>query len=268
MWHPTRSGTVDEDLSARIRELIAQEHALRAQDAQSHQGEADRLAAIEVQLDVCWDLLRQRRARRDFGQDPTSAQARSEAAVEHYLRSSEPRATTPVKQRWDAAADQGARRPVPRGGCPPRHFLSRELSTAAGSACAAVLVRRRRRDRKHPSEGDPRCGEGVSGGHDGVAHGEASHAKRPGQRAAAANQKERCLAVQRRQHDCRRLALRGSRKVLGPDRRRDQTPPPTVCDRVQDTDAAVSGGAVVRTARTRAARWRPSVLAPRTDQRP
>lgn len=77
---------MDEDLSARIRELMAQEHALRAQEAQSHQGEADRLAAIEVQLDLCWDLLRQRRARREFGQDPTSAQARSEAAVAHYLQ--------------------------------------------------------------------------------------------------------------------------------------------------------------------------------------
>ncbi len=77
---------MDEDVSATIRELMAREHALRAREAQSHQGESDRLAAIEVQLDLCWDLLRQRRARREFGQDPATAQALSEAVVEHYLQ--------------------------------------------------------------------------------------------------------------------------------------------------------------------------------------
>jgi hypothetical protein len=37
-----------------------------------------------VQLDQCWDLLRQRRARREFGQDPKGAQVRSPEVVEHY----------------------------------------------------------------------------------------------------------------------------------------------------------------------------------------
>jgi hypothetical protein len=39
---------------------------------------------IEVQLDQCWDLLRQRRARRDAGQDPDAAEVRPEGVVEHY----------------------------------------------------------------------------------------------------------------------------------------------------------------------------------------
>ena len=77
---------MDEDVSATMRELMAQEHALRAQEGQSRQGEADRLAAIEVQLDLCRDLLRQRRGRREFGQDPATARARSAAVVEHYLQ--------------------------------------------------------------------------------------------------------------------------------------------------------------------------------------
>jgi hypothetical protein len=51
---------VDEDISATIRKLVSQEHELRTREAQSHQAELDRLATLEVQLDQCWDLLRQR----------------------------------------------------------------------------------------------------------------------------------------------------------------------------------------------------------------
>ena len=40
--------------------------------------------ALEANLDQCWDLLRQRRARREFGQDPSAAAARDESTVEHY----------------------------------------------------------------------------------------------------------------------------------------------------------------------------------------
>jgi hypothetical protein len=77
---------VDEDVSATIRRLMGQEHALRDREAQSHQGEPEQLASIEVQLDQCWDLLRQRRALREFGQDTSTAHARPEAVVEHYLQ--------------------------------------------------------------------------------------------------------------------------------------------------------------------------------------
>jgi hypothetical protein len=77
---------VDEDVSATIRRLMEQEHALRDREARSHQGEPEQLASIEVQLDQCWDLLRQRRARREFGQDTSTAHARPETVVEHYLQ--------------------------------------------------------------------------------------------------------------------------------------------------------------------------------------
>ena len=77
---------MDEDVSSMIRALMEQEHALRAREAQTRHGEAQRLAAIEVQLDQCWDLLRQRRARREFQQDPAAAQVRPARVVETYLQ--------------------------------------------------------------------------------------------------------------------------------------------------------------------------------------
>ncbi len=43
-----------------------------------------RLTKIQVELDQCWDLLRQRRARREFGQDPKGAHVRSPEVVENY----------------------------------------------------------------------------------------------------------------------------------------------------------------------------------------
>jgi hypothetical protein len=77
---------VDEDVSATIRSLMAQEHALRTQEAQTQEGQPERLAALEVQLDQCWDLLRQRRALRETGQDASAAHARPESVVETYLQ--------------------------------------------------------------------------------------------------------------------------------------------------------------------------------------
>ena len=66
----------DEDIQARIKGLIEQEHDLRqrlgAGEITSEVEHSD-LARIEVELDQCWDLLRQRRARREFGQDPDEA---------------------------------------------------------------------------------------------------------------------------------------------------------------------------------------------------
>ena len=76
----------DAQIVNRIRELADEEHALE----QAHAGsglsgeELERLHATEVALDQCWDLLRQRRARRDAGQDPDSAAVRPEGVVEGY----------------------------------------------------------------------------------------------------------------------------------------------------------------------------------------
>ena len=47
--------------------------------------EHERLRRVEVELDQCWDLLRQRRARREYGRDPHQAEARPEGTVEGYL---------------------------------------------------------------------------------------------------------------------------------------------------------------------------------------
>ena len=72
----------EADLKAleRISALVAEEHDLR----NGSQVDATRLRALEEELDQCWDLLRQRRARREFDQDPDEAHARSTSVVEGY----------------------------------------------------------------------------------------------------------------------------------------------------------------------------------------
>jgi Protein of unknown function (DUF2630) len=78
----------DRQLIDRIGALVKEEHALERQasgDGLDEQ-EQDRLHQLEVQLDQCWDLLRQRRARRDAGLDPEGAQVRPEGTVEGYLQ--------------------------------------------------------------------------------------------------------------------------------------------------------------------------------------
>jgi alpha-1,2-mannosyltransferase len=77
----------DEDIQARIKGLIEQEHDLRQRlgaGAISSEVEHSDLARIEVELDQCWDLLRQRRARREYGQDPDEAAVRDAGTVENY----------------------------------------------------------------------------------------------------------------------------------------------------------------------------------------
>lgn len=76
----------DVEIVRRISELADEEHKLE----RSHAGaglsgeELDRLRSVEVALDQCWDLLRQRRARRSIGQDPDGASVRPEDTVEGY----------------------------------------------------------------------------------------------------------------------------------------------------------------------------------------
>jgi hypothetical protein len=80
----------DESVTARIERLVAEEHELRAREendgAQALEADAERLHAIEVELDVCWDLLRQRRALRDAGVNPNQAEPRDPDTVERYLQ--------------------------------------------------------------------------------------------------------------------------------------------------------------------------------------
>jgi hypothetical protein len=70
-----------EHLVARERELEESHIGSAATDA-----ERTRLQEIEVELDQCWDLLRQRRARRSAGLNPDDAATRTEEVVEHYLQ--------------------------------------------------------------------------------------------------------------------------------------------------------------------------------------
>jgi hypothetical protein len=79
----------DKEILGHIDELIKTEHELRAQVADgklSSDEEHSRLRAVEESLDQCWDLLRQRRARREFGEDPAAAEPRPTSEVEGYLQ--------------------------------------------------------------------------------------------------------------------------------------------------------------------------------------
>lgn len=76
----------ETEIVQRIGELVEDEHAMERAHAGSPLSEPEvaRREAIEVALDQCWDLLRQRRARREMGQDPDDAQVRQAGVVEGY----------------------------------------------------------------------------------------------------------------------------------------------------------------------------------------
>ncbi|MEU8120531.1 DUF2630 family protein [Spirillospora sp. NPDC049024] len=77
----------DTGILRRISALIEREHQLRtARESGGATGHAElrELADAEIQLDQCWDLLRQRRAKREFGRDPGQAEPRPPSVVEHY----------------------------------------------------------------------------------------------------------------------------------------------------------------------------------------
>ena len=77
----------DIDIQQHIKGLIDEEHGLRSKLGAgeiSVDEENQRLRSIEVELDQCWDLLRQRRAKREFGEDPAAAEVRDPRTVENY----------------------------------------------------------------------------------------------------------------------------------------------------------------------------------------
>ncbi len=76
----------DQELHQQIERLVAEEHQLLEKGGAVSSGERTRLGDINVQLDRLWDLLRQRRAREEFGQDPDVAHERSAETVEKYLQ--------------------------------------------------------------------------------------------------------------------------------------------------------------------------------------
>jgi hypothetical protein len=77
----------DENVMSRIEALAHEEHELFEKESRGDvsTSERARLKEIEVQLDQCYDLLRQRRARRAAGLDPDEARVRDESTVEGYL---------------------------------------------------------------------------------------------------------------------------------------------------------------------------------------
>lgn len=79
----------DKEVLGRIHGLVDEEHKLREQLSQgklSADEEHARLKELEVALDQCWDLLRRRRAAREFGNNPDSEQAHSSSEVEGYIQ--------------------------------------------------------------------------------------------------------------------------------------------------------------------------------------
>jgi Protein of unknown function (DUF2630) len=78
----------EKTILSHIHELVEEEHGLRSR----HVGEGlddterERLQRIEVELDQAWDVLRQRRAKSEFGDDPDNAQTREPGEVETYLQ--------------------------------------------------------------------------------------------------------------------------------------------------------------------------------------
>ena len=77
------SHTSDESILAKIQGLVHEEQSLYGQNEPSDHDQV-RLEKIKVELDQCWDLLRQRDARREFGQDPDRAKVRPASVVERY----------------------------------------------------------------------------------------------------------------------------------------------------------------------------------------
>ena len=73
----------DRTVLERIQDLVDEEHRFYEQ-GQMTEEERRKLADVEVELDQCWDLLRQRRALREAGEDPSRARVRPAEVVENY----------------------------------------------------------------------------------------------------------------------------------------------------------------------------------------
>ena len=75
----------EKDILSRISDLVDEEHKLR-ESGEHTEEQRSRITDLEAQLDQCWDLLRQRRAKRQYGEDTDEAQPRPEPQVESYLQ--------------------------------------------------------------------------------------------------------------------------------------------------------------------------------------
>jgi len=75
----------ETDILSRIHALVDEEHKLRETNEHTDEQRA-RVSRLEADLDQCWDLLRQRRAKRQYDENPDEAQVRPESTVEGYLQ--------------------------------------------------------------------------------------------------------------------------------------------------------------------------------------
>jgi hypothetical protein len=77
----------DRKVTDQIDELAREEHELFDREAGGTATDADRerLRHLQIMLDQCWDLLRRRRARREFGLNPEDAKLRDEKTVKNYI---------------------------------------------------------------------------------------------------------------------------------------------------------------------------------------
>jgi hypothetical protein len=78
----------DRSILSHINELVAEEKALRSRHTGDglDDAERDRMRQLEIELDQAWDLLRQRRAKAEYGDDPDNAEERPPGEVETYLQ--------------------------------------------------------------------------------------------------------------------------------------------------------------------------------------
>jgi Protein of unknown function (DUF2630) len=76
----------DPQIHGTIEQLVEEEHELWRRESAGSASDADRrrLEAVKISLDQCWDLLRQRRALREFGLDEDAAEVRPPETVERY----------------------------------------------------------------------------------------------------------------------------------------------------------------------------------------
>lgn len=78
--------TTEQGIVDRINALVEEEHRLRGSGEGLDDDARTRIDQLEVELDRCWDLLRQRRARAEFGANPDEATPRDAETVEGYIQ--------------------------------------------------------------------------------------------------------------------------------------------------------------------------------------
>ena len=142
-------GMDEKDIMSQIHSLVDEEHKLR--DNAEHTDETRaRMSKIETDLDQCWDLLRQRRAKRQYDENPDEAQVRPESTVESYLQ--EPvRSSVLGRALGRPAVLRPEQRQLPQqpragiGHLVPGHSLDPAQPVHHGVAVAVQLVGRPRR---------------------------------------------------------------------------------------------------------------------------